>query len=56
MKNETKTAQVNLRLTPTLKSVAEKAADAEDRTLTNLIEKALMDYLRKHGYLKAGSK
>jgi hypothetical protein len=54
--NETKTTQVNVRLTPTLKSAAEKAAAAEHRTLTNLIEKVLTDYLRKQGFLKSSSK
>jgi hypothetical protein len=49
--NETKTTQVNVRLTPTLKSAAEKAAAAEHRTLTNLIEKVLTDYLRLKKYL-----
>lgn len=54
--SEKKTEQVNIRLTPTLKSVAEKAAADEDRTLSNFIERALMDYLRKHGHLKKSSK
>jgi hypothetical protein len=50
--NETKTEQVNIRLQPSLKAIAEKAAAAENRTLTNLIETALSAYLRAGGYLK----
>jgi hypothetical protein len=47
-----KTAQVNLRIMPALKTAADKAAAADNRTLTSLIEKLLSDYLRKQGYLK----
>jgi hypothetical protein len=46
-----KTAQVNLRIEPTLKVAAEKAAADDHRSLTSLIEKLLTDYLRKAGYL-----
>ena len=49
---ETKTAQVNLRLQPTLKKAAEQAAAEDHRSLTSLIEKLLTDFLRKKGYLK----
>jgi hypothetical protein len=52
MSEETKTAQVNLRLQPSLKSAAEKAAADDSRSLTSLIEKLLTDYLRKKGFLK----
>jgi hypothetical protein len=52
MPDETKTAQVNLRLQPSLKTAAEKAAAADHRSLTSLIEKLLSDYLKKRGYLK----
>jgi hypothetical protein len=48
---ETKSAQVNLRLQPSLKEAAEKAAGDDHRSLTSLIEKLLADYLRKKGYL-----
>ena len=47
-------AQVNLRIDPVLKAAAEKVAEAEHRSLTNLIEKLLTDYVRKAGYLEAG--
>jgi hypothetical protein len=47
-----KTAQVNLRIEPALKEAAEKAAAADQRSLTSLIEKLLTDYLKKTGFLK----
>jgi len=50
---ETKEAQVNLRIQPSLKRAAEKAAADDRRSLTSLIEKLLSDYLRKNGYLKS---
>jgi hypothetical protein len=46
-----KTAQVNLRMEPSLKLAAEEAARDDHRSLTSLIEKLLIDYLRKRGYL-----
>ena len=50
-----KTAQVNLRIEPAKKAAAEKAAEADHRSLTSLIEKLLTDHLRKKGYLKIGA-
>ena len=49
---ETKTAQVNLRMQPSLKRALERAAADDRRSVTGLIEKLLYDYLRKKGYLK----
>lgn len=46
-----KTAQVNLRLLPEMKEAAEKAAVADRRSLTSLIEKLLGDYLAEKGFL-----
>ena len=51
MSREAKTAQVNLRLQPSLKEAAEKAAADDRRSLTALIEKLLADYLMEKGYL-----
>jgi hypothetical protein len=51
-----KSAQVNLRIDPGLKSAAEKAAVADHRSLTSLIEKLLAEHLQKHGYLKPAKK
>jgi len=48
-----KSAQVNLRLHPELKSAAEAAAADDQRSLTSLVEKLLTDFLRKKGYLKS---
>jgi hypothetical protein len=48
-----KTAQVNLRIDPDLKALADKAAAADQRSLTSLIEKLLTEHLRKTGLLKA---
>jgi hypothetical protein len=39
-----------------LKAAAEKADEAEHRSLTNLILKLLTDYARKAGYLEAGER
>lgn len=49
---ERKTATVNLRLQPSLKTAAETAAEEDSRSLTSLIEKILKDYLRANGFLK----
>ena len=52
MAKETKSAQVNLRLSPRLKAAAEKAAADDHRSLTSLIEKLLSEHLKANGYLK----
>lgn len=44
-----KTERVNLRLTPELKERLQKAADAENRTLTNYIENLIIKALKKEG-------
>lgn len=46
-----KTANLNLRLNPRVKELASKAAAADQRSLTSLIEKLLVDYLRARGYM-----
>ena len=51
-----KTAQVNLRIDPDLKALADKAAAADQRSLTSLIEKLLTEHLRKNGFLKVKAK
>jgi predicted HicB family RNase H-like nuclease len=51
MNQRRKTATLNLRIAPELKEAAEKAAVADNRTLTSLIEKLLTAHLRAHGYL-----
>jgi hypothetical protein len=47
MEKRNKTAQINLRIDPKLKAAAEKAATDDNRSLTSLIEKLLLDYLKK---------
>jgi hypothetical protein len=51
MEKRIKTAQVNLRLEPALKKAVEKAAEADRRSLTSLVEKLLVDHLRTTGFL-----
>ena len=41
-----KTERVNLRLTPEMKEKLQKAADAENRTLTNYIENIMVHFGR----------
>jgi hypothetical protein len=48
-KKEAKTAIVQLRMRPALKEAAEKAAAADSRSLTSLIEKLLVEHLRVAG-------
>jgi hypothetical protein len=47
-----KPIQVNLRMRPSLKAAAERAAVADQRTLTSLIQKLLTDYCKEKGFLK----
>jgi predicted HicB family RNase H-like nuclease len=49
MANRLKTATLSLRIDPDLKRAAEKAADADQRSLTSLIEKLLADYVKENG-------
>ncbi|MDD8023310.1 MAG: hypothetical protein PHX82_09410 [Paracoccaceae bacterium] len=51
MAREAKTAQINLRMAPSLKEAADRAAVDDQRSLTSLIEKLLTDYLKEKGYL-----
>lgn len=44
-----KTERVNLRLTPEMKEELQKAADAENRTLTNYIENIIINALKEEG-------
>lgn len=48
---EKKTSQINLRISPSLKEAADRAAAADQRSLTSLIEKLLTEHLRKNGYM-----
>ena len=44
-----KTERVNLRLTPEMKDKLQKAADSENRTLTNYIENIIIKVLKEEG-------
>ena len=44
-----KTERVNLRLTPEMKEKLQKAADAENRTLTKYIENIIIKVLKEEG-------
>lgn len=44
-----KTERVNIRLTPEMKEKLQKAADAENRTLTNYIENIIIKTLKEEG-------
>jgi hypothetical protein len=52
-KGETRSAPIGIRVTPSVKAAAEKAAEADRRTVASLIEKLLVEYLEKTGFLKA---
>jgi hypothetical protein len=43
---------VSFRLSPQIKAAAVKAAKADHRSFSNLIEVALIEYLQRRGYLK----
>ena len=47
-----RTASIGLRTDPEIKQAAEKAAKDDRRTLASLVEKALVEHLKKQGYLK----
>ena len=44
-----KTERVNIRLTLEMKEKLQKAADAENRTLTNYIENIIINALKEEG-------
>lgn len=52
MAQRNKSAILNMRIDPALKEAAERAAAAERRTMTSLVEYLLDAYLRERGYLK----
>ena len=54
--NRTKTAQLNFYVSEELKGAAVEAAEADQRSLTSLLEKLLTDYCREQGFLPKQSK
>lgn len=49
-----KTATLNLRIDPALKAAAEKTAEADGRSITNMVEKLLTDAAVKAGFWPPG--
>jgi len=47
-----KTTPLGVRLEPDTKAALEKAAEADRRSLSSMIDKILTDWLKKSGYLK----
>jgi hypothetical protein len=50
-----RTAAIGIRVEPELKALAEKAAVDDRRSVASLVEKALVEYLEKQGYMKSGA-
>lgn len=49
MTNRHKSATMNLRVEPALKAMAERIAAAERRSVTSLIELAIIEYAERRG-------
>lgn len=43
---------VSFRLSPEVKAAAERAAEDDHRSLSSLVEKLLIEFLKKKGYLE----
>jgi hypothetical protein len=52
MQDEKKTAVFQVRMRPSVKVAAEKAAAADNRSLASLVETLLIEHLKAKGYLK----
>ena len=49
---EIRSAPLGLRITPSLKDALEKAAADDQRAIASMVEKILIEWLRKRGYFK----
>jgi predicted HicB family RNase H-like nuclease len=47
-----KTAELNVRISPALKAIAQKAAERDQRSLSSLVEKLLTEYCERVGLIK----
>jgi predicted HicB family RNase H-like nuclease len=47
-----KTAELNVRISPALKAIAQKAAERDQRSLSSLVEKLLTEYCEEIGLIK----
>lgn len=52
----TKTDPVGIRLEPEERAALERAAAADDRPMSALARKILVEWLRKHGHLKGAKR
>jgi len=50
-----RTTFIGFRVEPTVKHAAERAAAADHRTLSSLMEKVLLEFLRERGYISPTS-
>lgn len=53
---DTKSETLNLRVSPTFKQVLKEAADAEQRSMVNMLEVLLGDYCDRKGIISPGRK
>jgi hypothetical protein len=51
-KTETRSAPIGIRVTPSVKAAAEKAAETDHRTLASMIELLLGEHLKDKGHLR----
>ena len=51
MLDEKKTAVFQVRMRPTVKAAGEKAAAEDNRSLSSLMERLLIEHLKSKGYL-----
>jgi len=50
-----RTTLIGFRVEPSVKQAAERAAAADHRTLSSLMEKVLLEFLRERGYITPAS-
>lgn len=51
-----KSPSLGVRIAPATKAALQKAAADDKRTVSNLVEKVLEEWLRANGYLKKGTR
>jgi hypothetical protein len=54
--NMAKTHPLGFRVEPSIKEAIERAATADGRSVSNLIERILTSWLEEHGFIEKGSK
>lgn len=53
--NDTKTEQLNLRMSPRAKALLRAAAAKEHRSASNMVEHLVLDYCEKHSITETNS-